>query len=396
MILWSAIFILAAIVAVAMFFAGRRGIPDSEQFGQASSEEQFRVQLTEIEADAKFSRLNPAEAEAAKAEIARELMRQRAADAADAADADAAGVQMVPREKFLNFAIPATSAFVAVLAIGVYMLLGSPEQPSVPYADHIAAVEKTQAEFGNAITRVEQQLKTNPDNVRGWSVIAPAYMQARRYQDAANAFRKILQLSTPTAEMKTNLAEALMMVNNGQITPEVTSLLQSAADMDETNVRARFYLAGEATRAGEWDNAIARWNKLIGMAGGGEPWLKIAEEGLAVATARGVTPAAAQQAASDQTQPASGTSSQSDAIKNMVEGLSARLMDKGGTLEEWTRLVRSQLVLGETAKARKSYLLARAAYPDATQRSKLDDMAAQAGILTANAPDVTLEETRPM
>jgi len=82
---------------------------------------------------------------------------------------------------------------------------------------------------------------------------------------------------------------------------------------------------------------------------------------------------------------------QNEVIKGMVDKLSARLLQKGGTLQEWTRLVRSRLVLGEKDKARKAYLLARKAYPDATQRSQLDNMAAQAGILDKNAPDVTLK-----
>ena len=97
-------------------------------------------------------------------------------------------------------------------------------------------------------------------------------------------------------------------------------------------------------------------------------------------------------AGADQTAPAPQNSPAQDAaIRNMVEGLATRLAQDGGTLAEWTRLVRSYLVLGETEKARQSYLEARSAYPDASKRSQLDNMAAQAGILEANAPDVTLK-----
>jgi len=389
MILWSAIFVLAALVAAVMIYAGLGKISRPKQFGGSSSEEHFRVQLAEIEADAKFSRLNAAEAEASKAEIARELMRQRAENAGDKGEANA---QISQHEKLVKFALPITSVMVFALAIGIYLLLGSPEQPDVPYIAHIAAVEKNQANFKAAIAKVEKQLETNPGDVRGWRVIGPAYMQARRYPEAVNAFRKILQLSaTPTADEKTDLAEAIMMSNSGTIIPEADALLQSAAAMDKTHVRSRFYLASEATRAGNWDTAIALWKELIALSDGSERWLEIAKQGLGVAEARGVPAPSQSPSGATQTPSAKNTPAQDAAIRNMVEGLASRLMEKGGTIEEWIRLVRSQLVLGETEKARQSYLRARAAYPDATKRSQLDNMAAQAGILDANAPDVTLQ-----
>ncbi|VAW19540.1 Cytochrome c heme lyase subunit CcmH [hydrothermal vent metagenome] len=397
MILWSAIFALAALVAAIMIYAGLGKISRPKQVSRASSEEHFRVQLAEIESDARFSRLNPVEAEESKAEIARELMRQRAANTAGDNDANE---QVSQYGKLLKFALPITSVMVFALAIGIYLLLGSPEQPDVPYVAHVAAVEKNQANFNSAITKVEKQLQADPTDVRGWRVIGPAYMQARRYPDAIAAFRKVLELSpAPTADEKTDLAEALMMNNSGTIIPEAITLLKSAADMDKTHVRSRFYLASEATRSGKWDKAIALWKELIALSDGSERWLEIAMQGLNVAEARGVPDPSQSQAGSAQSPAvtsqtpgaAQNTPAQDAVIRNMVDGLATRLAQDGGTLAEWTRLVRSQLVLGETEKARQSYLEARAAYPDATKRSQLDNMAAQAGILEANAPDVTLK-----
>ena len=49
------------------------------------------------------------------------------------------------------------------------------------------------------------------------------------------------------------------------------------------------------------------------------------------------------------------------AIRGMVEALDRRLMAKGGTPEEWMRLIRSYSVLGERDKATKALDRARMA-----------------------------------
>jgi cytochrome c-type biogenesis protein CcmH len=50
-------------------------------------------------------------------------------------------------------------------------------------------------------------------------------------------------------------------------------------------------------------------------------------------------------------------------------------------MEEWTQLVRSRLVLGQTQEAQIEYDAARAAYPDATQRTELDRIARDGGLV---------------
>ena len=72
------------------------------------------------------------------------------------------------------------------------------------------------------------------------------------------------------------------------------------------------------------------------------------------------------------------------AIAGMVEGFSSRLNDSGGTIEEWTRLVRSRLVLGQTELAQTAYDAARKAYPNAGDRTELDVLAADNGLVASN------------
>ena len=168
------------------------------------------------------------------------------------------------------------------------------------------------------MARIEQQLTVTPDDLRGWTVIAPVYMQSGRYADAERAYRRILELAPPTADAETDLAEALMMQNGGVIAGEPLALLESAAARDPKHVRSRFYLAGEATRVGRLrggEGEVGRADRA--WAGRRRAWLETARTGLAAAEA-GLAGGAAP--AVDEAQ-----------IRGMVEGLDARLTSEGGT-----------------------------------------------------------------
>ena len=352
MMFWSLALVVTAVATAALYYAGagrRVNAPVS-----APEREHFRKQLAEIETDIAQGRLGEAEGVAAKAELAREVMRlNHGSDAAPtpAGNGGARGLVAV------------AALATAVLALGTYSLLGHPELPSEPLAQREMPTELS---LDDAIAQIEKRLETDPDDLRGWTVIAPVYMQTGRYDAAATAIRRIIALDGATADRETDLGEALMMANGGTPTDEALALFDSAAAADPEHVRSRYYLASEAMRTGDYADAKTRWQAMIDMAPEGAEWLDAARAGL-VAAEQGLA----------------GVDSGTDApaIRNMVEGLSERLAAEGGTLEEWTRLVRSRLVLGETDKAQAAYEAARAAYPDAGERIELDVLAADNGLM---------------
>lgn len=343
---------VTAVACAALYYAaaGRRVNASAGAVDDATAAH-YRLQLKEIDADIASGRLGEAEGVAARGEMARELIRLKG----EAAQASAGDQQQKPA---LLIAIAAT----VVLAFGAYTMLGNPNLPSAP----LAGRPLTDMTLAEAISRIESQLTRTPDDIRGWAAIAPAYMQMERFAEAERAFRQIIALDGVSADRETDLAEAIMMRQGGSTEGEPLQLLRSAVARDPQHVRSRFYLAGEATRAGEFQSAIAQWNELIALAKGDEPWLVTARGGLDAAIA-GLD---------------GGTAGPSNAtIAAMVEGLSDRLETAGGPIADWTQLVRSRLVLGQTAEAQAAYDAARAAYPDAAVRTELDVLAADNGLV---------------
>lgn len=321
----------------------------------------FRLVLAGIDADLASGKLAEAEAQSARAELAREILRHKAE--ARGVPATARGLGQLP--------LLAGLGAIAVVALGVYAVLGSPDQPSQPLADRTEVAAQS-VDLEDAIARIEGQLTNNPDDLRGWTVIAPAYLEMARYADAARAYRRIIELSAPTAQLQTSLAEALMLASDGAGSPEAMDLLRAAAASDPTHVLSRLYIAAELTRAEDYPAAVTAWEDALALSKGDEPWLAAAQQGLSVAQNGGVAPA---------------NEAESAAIAGMVSGLAERLSADGGSVEEWTQLVRAYLVLGETDSAQAAYDDAVTAYPQAFDRGELDTLALGAGLtLNGAAP----------
>jgi cytochrome c-type biogenesis protein CcmH len=347
---WLLAIIVTAVACAALYYAaGTRPVNATAGAVDDATSAHYRLQLRELETDIAAGRLGEAESQAARAEMARELIRLKG-EAKKSADNAA-------QKPVLLIAIAAT----ALLAFGTYALLGQPELPSAPLAERPV----TDMTLEEAVARIETQLTRTPDDLRGWQAIGPAYMQLGRFAEAERAFRRVIELDGANADRETDLAEAIMMKQDGSVAGEPLALLQSAAERDVRHVRSRFYLAGEATRVGEYESAVRQWNELIALAEGDEPWLATARAGLDAATAglNGET-----------------ALPNEDDIAAMVEGLDARLAAEGGTIAEWTQLVRSRLVLGQLEEAQAAYDAARAAYPDASVRTELDVLAADNGL----------------
>lgn len=353
MLFWSLALVVTAIACAALYYAGAGARVNAAEPAVDSPElSHIKLQLKEIDADAALGRLAPAEAVAAKGEVARELLRLKQSGAPTSDNR--------PRRLLTGGAV----ALTALLAFGIYGALGRPELPAEPLSQR-ADVPPANMTLDDAVTKIEAQLAKTPDDVRGWTVIAPAYMQLGRYADAAKALRKVIALAGVTADRETDLGEALMMVAKGDASGEPMELFKSAAARDPQHVRSRYYIAGELTRTGDFPSAKAAWTALLALSKGGETWVAAAEAGLAAA-----------EGGND------GTNS--TAIAGMVDGLSKRLTEKGGTIDEWTRLVRSRLVLGQKEAAQDAYDAARAAYPDAKVRTELDVLAADNGLVATN------------
>lgn len=381
MLFWviAAALTLGASLAVLLPLTGRRGVRVADGLHDM---EVYRDQLAELERDAARGLIQPAEAEQARAEIGRRILK-----ADKAAEADrTAGTSHTRAVRALGMA--------AVLAVplvswGIYAATGSPDLPSQPLA---ARLEKNPAEstVDELIARAESHLAANPDDGRGWEVLAPIYARLNRYPEAVTAYRNAIRLDGSTAAREAALGEALAGAAGGTITAEAQAALQRALALEPHEPKARFLLASAFAQEGRIAEAVNAWQSMLVALPADSPWRAAVEQAVAEGNRRLVAAANPPAANSTQSGPtqddidaASDLSAEdrSAMIEQMVASLDERLKQNPRDLDGWTRLVRSYQVLGRSDEARDALKRGTAALGVATvEAKKLADFSASLGL----------------
>lgn len=355
-------FILAAMTAAAVLgllwpLSRRTVVPTGEAGGSAIATETafYEDQIAEIARDQERGLIAPEEAESAKAEAARRLLRASREVKLEAEDADTveaarpAEPRLRRRRAASAFAV-STIPLVALIAYGLY---GSPELPAQTEADRQAARGGAD-ELMKAVGQIEARLARDPNDARGWAVLAPVYMRTGRFDDAARAYANIARLKGETADLLADQGEALTAAGDGTVTPDAKALFEKAQAKDPNAPKPRFYLARAAEQAGDTGEAIRQLTSLEAASPPDAPWLGVVRQTLARLKGEPAPPAAAPTAPKIPAE-------QQAAIRGMVDGLDARLKAGGGTPDEWLRLVRSRAVLGEHDQAAAALARARTA-----------------------------------
>lgn len=239
----------------------------------------YKDQLREVERDAARGALDGAAAQSARLEIERRLL---AADA-DGGLAASAGL---PRASAWRWTA-VLALILAPAAVLIYLDHGTPGMPQISFADRAVdrqADAAREAQVAGLIGQVEARLAENPDDLRGWVLLARAYVRLGRIEDglkaqatAGDLFDQEPDLAQDAAESMAAFGELLMQAANGEITPEARAAFGKAIGYDARNVRARYFLAFAKMQDGDPRAAVADWKALIAeteMAGGDmPPWL---------------------------------------------------------------------------------------------------------------------------
>jgi cytochrome c-type biogenesis protein CcmH len=376
MTLW---FVLALMTAAAIF-AVLWPLSRRDQAARSGSDVAvYRDQLDEIRRDQAAGLIGDSEAGAAQVEVSRRLLA--------AADAEAAVPQAAPAAAITRRRRAVALVALVLLpagAVALYLAVGSPMLPGQPLASREPVERQSIAQM---VAQVEAHLAKNPNEGRGWEVIAPIYLRMGRLDDAVKARRLALELNGATAERQAGLGEALTAAANGIVTAEALAAFKAALALDAEHVKARFFLGLAAEQDGRVSEAVATWRALLDGAPPDAPWTEfVRTELMRVAGSAGGAPGSSgPNSGPSEDQVAAGADLPPDQriamIKGMVDRLAERLGKDGSDIEGWLRLVRSYMVLGERERALAAAGEARralAAEPDKLRR--IDELAKGLGL----------------
>lgn len=330
----------------------------------------YAAQVAEIERDLKRGILSDDQARAARAEVGRRLLSV----ADEALAATKADVSAKPAQR--------TALVVTLLlplaALGVYLPLGQPNLPAVPFATRPPEAP-VPPQVMEAVAKLEAGLKDNPDDVGAWGLLAQTYGAMSRPVDAVNAWRQVLRLSPGNGSVQGALAEALTVAADGVVGEEAVRLFTEAVAADPMDARARYYLGMARIQAGDIRGALDRWIALVADSPADAPWLPTVRARIHDAATQvgldpiAITPSpkpasappsaaaqggggAAPALSPEQMQAMAGMSQQDQqaTINSMVDGLQAKLKDNPGDADGWMRLARAREVQGNLNAAREA------------------------------------------
>ena len=332
---------------------------------EAADKAFYKIATAGIDRDLGRGLMSEADAAAAKAEAARRLIA--AAHEVDPVSTSRARLRVT--------AI-ACAILIPALALGLYRLIGHPDYADQPLEARLKAAPG-EMDVNVALAKIEKHLADNPDDARGWEIIAPVYMKLGRAQDAAEAFRNQIRILGPSAERASAFGEALTFAANGSVTPQARAAFEAALAEDESHPRARFFVALADEQAGERDKALAGYGKLLSEAPPDAPWLDIVRE--RIQRLGGDAPQFVPRGGAEIAALPSGE--REKVIRSMVAGLAVRLAQNGGDVDGWLRLVRAYTVLQEPEKARAALVDAKKALTaDNAAIEQLDMLARELGL----------------
>ncbi len=209
MLFWviAAVLTLGASLAVLLPLAGG---PKTSSDGPSHDLEVYRDQLSELDRDVERGLIQPAQADQARAEIARRILRLDPA-AEKATSGKSSGFSR----------LLATAAVLAVPLVswGFYAGLGSPDLPSQPLAQRLTK-NPADSTVDELVAQAEAHLAANPSDGRGWDVLAPIYLRMQRFPDAVTAYRNAIRLDGESAARQAGLGEAIASEAGGIVSSD--------------------------------------------------------------------------------------------------------------------------------------------------------------------------------
>ncbi|MDH4061686.1 MAG: c-type cytochrome biogenesis protein CcmI [Aquincola sp.] len=243
----------------------------------------LRAQLDELEAERAAGRLDDEQLAVARTELERRVLEESSVAAVPAR-------AMSGRKSAVALLIG-----LPLLAIAMYARLGSsdgldPAIVSAPQGDPHAA---GQMDMEQAVQRLADRMKAEPDNPDGWALLGRSYAQMQRFEDARDAYAQAMARKRDDPQLLADYADALAMTQGRNLEGEPEKLVLRALAIDPDHVKA-LALAGTAAMARrDYANAVKHWTRARGLIPEDNPLAQGLDSGIAEARAAGGMPAAA-------------------------------------------------------------------------------------------------------
>lgn len=259
------ILIAAVMVVIVLVWLGvplLRGRGDAADVAQpAINLAIYRDQFAELEADRARGAVSEAQYAETRAELERRVLEEGAGGSASGGGSATAG------HKAGLWTAIVLAGVVPVLAALMYLQWGEPDAFSPLGRASTAQGEDahgglSQAEMVEAVNRLAERLKKEPDNLDGWLTLARSYYSMGRFQEASAAFDHVISKAPNEADILADYADALAMAQGRNLAGKPMELVQRALKVDPTQWKALAMAGTDAFNRKDYRQAIDYWERL--------------------------------------------------------------------------------------------------------------------------------------
>ena len=151
---------------------------------------------------------------------------------------------------------------IPLAAVALYARLGSPEAAAPTVAGGPASHEMSDAQIAAMVDKLAERMKSRPDDLEGWVLLARSYSALGRFPEAADAYAHATALAPNEAALLADYADTLAMTQGRKLAGKPTELIQRALALDPQQRKALALAGTAAMEAHDLDAALGYWRRL--------------------------------------------------------------------------------------------------------------------------------------
>lgn len=389
---WFTAAALAGLVAIPLVVTLNRH-EMSQVIDQAREVEFYQSQLAEIDIAERRDQLSQEDAEQSRREVSRRLI---------GAFEKAKSLKKLSATSPRAFTLSASGLLALILipgALAIHSQLGAPGMSDLPLQERLIEAERlrmtrpSQEEVINVqdltmpipddteliglVEELRGKLSDTTDNIEGLRLLVRGELSIGQVRRAIKTQQRLIALlgKRVLADDYSQLADLLVLEAKGYVSPEAETAIMQTLALDEKNSTARYHLGMMFGQTGRPDVAVSMWSRLVENLPPNSPMLADLRINLPeAARLAGMTiqlPSIFQKidVPTLDKETAQSVASMSETeragfIESMVRGLQERLYESGGSREEWSQLIYSLLVIGDSNSAQESLEKVRNQFAD--------------------------------
>lgn len=214
----------------------------------------YRDQLAELERDRATGALAEADYAQARDELQHRLLLDAATEDGDAASGRTTSSSSKGPALALILLLP-------LLVALLYYKLGNPA--SLDPASH--EPQLTAGQIDEMVAKLAARMEQNPDDPRGWIMLARSYKALHRFDDAEKAFAKIGPMLDENPDLLIEYADMRVIRDKGAFNDKTMDLIRRALAVEPAHPMALALAGSAAYNRKDFAGAVRHWEALLAV-----------------------------------------------------------------------------------------------------------------------------------